>query len=64
VNTSLNAIEIRITRPANIDAGAVKSIVLYEEENASKYAYIAKNVGGVADADKFNSWYLYPIFTQ
>lgn len=64
VSTSRNAIEIRITRPANISASAVKSIVLYEEEGASKYAYIAKNVGGVADADKFNSWYLYPIFTQ
>lgn len=64
VNTSRNAIEIRITRPANISASAVKSIVLYEEEDASKYAYIAKNVGGVADTDKFNSWYLYPIFTQ
>ncbi len=64
VNTSRNAIEIRITRPANIDASAVKSIVLYEEEDASKYAYIAKNVGGVADADKFDSWWLYPIFTQ
>ena len=64
VNTSRNAIEIRITRPANIDASAVKSIVLYEEEDASKYAYIAKNVDGIADSDKFDSWWLYPIFTQ
>ncbi len=64
VNTALNAIEIRITRPANIDADAVKSIVLYEEEGASKYAYIAKNVGSVANADKFKSWWLYPVFTQ
>lgn len=64
INTSRNAIEIRIMRPANISASAVKSIVLYEEEGASKYAYIAKNVGGVADADKFNSWWLYPVFTQ
>ena len=64
VNTSRNAIEIRITRPANISASAVKSIVLYEEEGASKYAYIAKNVGDVADTEKFNSWWLYPVFTQ
>lgn len=64
VNTSRNAIEIRITRPANIDASAVKSIVLYEEDDASKYAYIAKNVGSVVDTDKFKSWWLYPVFTQ
>lgn len=64
VNTSRNAIEIRITRPAIISASAVKSIVLYEEEGASKYAYIAKNVGDVADTEKFNSWWLYPVFTQ
>ncbi len=62
-NTSKNAIEIKITRPANIDASAVKSIVLYEEDGASKYAYIAKNVNKVADANKFNSWWIYPIFT-
>lgn len=62
VNAADNSIEIRITRPANISADAVKSIVLYEEEGASKYAYIAKNV--TADANKFQSWWLYPIFTQ
>lgn len=64
VDTSRGAIEIRITRPQNIDADAVKSIVLYEKDGASKYAYIAKNVSKMANDRKFNSWYIYPVFTR
>ena len=64
VNTDKEAIEIRITQPPSIDMNAVKSVVLYEQDGASKYPYIAKNVSKIANGQKLQSWYLYPIFTQ
>lgn len=64
VNTDKEAIEIRITQPSGIDMNAVKSVVLYEQDGASKYAYIAKNVSKTANGQKLQSWYVYPIFTQ
>lgn len=68
VNYSLNdnagAIEVVITEPENIDLNSVKSIVLYDIENDLNYAYIAKNVSNLANEDKLQSWYIYPVFSN
>jgi hypothetical protein len=63
LGNSLNAIELHITKPSGADMSAVKAIVLYQKDNTGgRYAYIAKNVHKLSDADKTQSWWIYPVF--
>ena len=65
INDDMNAIEIRFNLSADIDLAKVKSIVLYEGELAiGKFAYIIKNVHKLADEDKLQSWWIYPVYTD
>lgn len=57
-------IKISITIPSDVDLDKVKSIVLYDEENKIKYAYLAKNVSKLSNADKFKDWYIYPVYND
>ena len=59
-----NGIKLQIVVPTDIDKSKVKSIVLYDEENNIKYAYLAKNVSRLSDDDKFKNWYIYPVFSD
>jgi hypothetical protein len=46
-----------------IDNSQVKSVVLYQQDaSGARYAYLAKNVSKLPDADKCQSWYIYPVF--
>lgn len=58
------ALEINITKPDGIDINEVKAIVLYDQENNTNYAYLAKNVDSIDNNQKFQSWYIYPVFTD
>lgn len=64
-NETLNAIELRISKPSGIDLEKVKAITLYEEDNkGGKYAYIIKNVTTTPAADRLKSWWLLPVFSD
>lgn len=65
INDDMNAIEIRFNLSADVDLSKVKSIVLYEGELVTgKFAYIIKNVHKLADGDKLQSWWIYPVYTD
>ncbi len=55
-----NALHVKIEVPTGINISQVKSIVLYEEDAASKYAYICRNVANRDDNDKLKDWWIYP----
>lgn len=64
-NSSLNAIEVRIPTPSGVDLTAVKSIVLYQEDEiGGRYAYIVKNVSKLANEKKLQSWWICPVYTD
>lgn len=62
--TTENALEIKIKQPDGIDMNSVKSIILYDTDDGLNYAYIAKNVENLANEDKLQSWWIYPVFTN
>lgn len=65
IDDDMNAIEIRFNLSADVDLSKVKSIVLYEGElSTGKFAYIIKNVHKLADEDKLQSWWIYPVYTD
>ena len=64
IDSATQSIELKITEPENIDLSEVKSILLYDIDNNMSYAYMAKNVGNLDDADKLQSWWIYPVFTD
>lgn len=64
INAENDAIRVDITKPQNIDLNEVKSIILYDKDGNSNYAYIAKNVDGIDNNQKLQSWYIYPVFTD
>lgn len=64
-NASLNAIELRITKPTGVDLEKIKAIALYEEsEGGSRYAYIIKNVEKTPAEQRLKSWWLFPVFSD
>lgn len=64
-NSTLNAIELRITKPAGVDLGKVKAIALYEEsDGGARYAYIIKNVEKTPAEQRLKSWWLFPVFSD
>jgi len=60
----INAIELQIIPPNDIDISRIGCVVLYQEANNSKYAYVVKNVDRLADGDKLQNWYIYPVFNN
>lgn len=63
--SDLNAIEVRIPTPSGVDPTAVKSIVLYQEDEiGGRYAYIVKNVSKLTDAGELPNWWIYPVFSD
>lgn len=64
-NATLNAIEIKITKPTGVDLEKVKAIALYEEsEGGARYAYIIKNVEKTPTEQRLKSWWLVPVFSD
>ena len=64
-NAALNAIEVRITKPAGVDLEKVKAIVLYEESaGGARYAYIIKNVEKTPAEQRLKSWWLLPVYSD
>lgn len=64
-NSSLNAIEVRITTPSGVDLNAVNAIALYQDsDDGGRYAYIIKNVSKQPNNKKLQSWWLVPVFSD
>lgn len=60
-----NSLEIRFSLTKNIDLSEAKSIVLYQGDKTSgKFAYIVKNISKLNNANKLQSWWIYPVFTN
>jgi len=70
-----NAIEIRITESLTQEQiTATKCIVMYQEMETydsnhnpirgERYSYVVKNVDKLSDADKLQSWYIYPVYNE
>ena len=62
INATLNRIELRITTPANLDLSTVRAIVIYEQDEHSRFACIARNVASLPNNQKLQSWWLQPTF--
>lgn len=62
--SSENAIEVKIKQPDGVDMESVKAIILYDIDDGLNYAYMAKNVSNLANEDKLQSWWIYPVFTN
>ncbi len=64
-DSSLNAIEIRITTPSGADLNAVKAIALYQDnDDGGRYAYIVKNVEKQPNSKKLQSWWICPVLND
>ncbi len=64
-DSSLNAIEIRITTPSGADLNAVKAIALYQDnDDGGCYAYIVKNVEKQPNSKKLQSWWICPVLND
>lgn len=65
-NSTLNAIEVRISAPGGVDLNAVKAIALYTELEAGskRVAYIIKNVERLPNNRKLQSWWISPVFSN
>ena len=64
-NSSLNAIQVRITTPSGVDLNAVNAIALYQDsDDGGRYAYIIKNVSKQPNNKKLQSWWLVPVFSD
>lgn len=64
IDTYGESIEIKITQP-DVDMGKVKSIVLYQQDDTgARAAYVVKNVNGLKNDEKLNSWWIYPVFNS
>lgn len=63
IDDEQEAIEVRITPPAGVDLSNVNAIALYHEsKQGGRTAYMIKNVARLPDADKLQSWWIYPAF--
>lgn len=65
-SSDMNDIEIKINLiDTSVDLSQVKSIVMYQGDTQSgKTAYIIKNVHKLADSEKLQSWYIYPVYND
>lgn len=59
-----NSLEIIFEEPTKVNMTDVRSIVFYDTDNGTRYAYIAKNVERLSKEKKLISWHIYPVFNQ
>lgn len=65
IDSDINSIELKITKPIDTDLERVKAIVLYDTDRYGlRYTYLAKNVAEKANEEKLQSWWIYPVYNE